>query len=107
MWGAKSPPKRGVGERAPSLGCFCAYIGGRRGISAPFIHPTQNPRFPPVVPPRLLGFKGLSRMNMSSAVAFYPFLGVIFDVKIRKIETELSPTFTQSFFQRRNAISES
>ena len=39
----------GAGGFAPSLGCFCAYIGGRRGISALFILPTQKPWFPHVV----------------------------------------------------------
>ena len=39
--GAKPPPKRG-GQfgKAPSLGCFCAYIVGRHGTSAPLILPT-------------------------------------------------------------------
>ena len=42
--GAKPSPKRlGLGAKSPYLRCFCAYIGGCRGISVPFILPTQNP----------------------------------------------------------------
>ena len=43
-------PKRVWGAKPSSLGCFRAYISGRRGISALFILNTQNPQFPPVVP---------------------------------------------------------
>ena len=40
-----------------------------------FDSPPKNPSFP-TCPSRLLGgFKGLSRINMSSAVVFYHFLG--------------------------------
>ena len=60
MWEAKPLPKGGLGAKPPSLGCFGAYIGGRRGISAPLILPTQDSRFPPVVP----GFKGLSQRTI-------------------------------------------
>ena len=63
----------GAGGFAPSLGYFCAYIGGRRGISALFILPTQKPWFPHVV-----------------SLDFFFF----FDINTAKIETELSPTFT-------------
>ena len=45
MWGLCPHLERGLGAKPPILGCFCAYIGGCRGISANFIFPTQNPRF--------------------------------------------------------------
>ena len=74
--GAKTPPKRGTGGKAPSLGYFCAYIDGRRGISTPFILPTQNPGSHPWSPYSLLGgFKGLSHINASCLVVFTLFLG--------------------------------
>ena len=52
----------GWGVKAPNLGCFCTYIAGSQGISAPFILPTQNPWFPTGPPPPSLlgGWKGLS-----------------------------------------------
>ena len=40
--GAKPHLKGGLGAKPHSLGCFCAYIAGCRGISAPFILPTQQ-----------------------------------------------------------------
>ena len=51
--GAKPHLKGGWGqsEKPLSLGCFCAYIAGCRGISAPFIPPSQNPQFLTVPPP--------------------------------------------------------
>ena len=72
MWG-EAPTSRGGGWKQSllSLGCFCAYIGGRRGSS-----PHPKPPVPTCGPPRLLGgFKGLSRINISSAVVFYCFVG--------------------------------
>ena len=43
-----------MGGEAPSLSCFCAYVGGCQHISAPFILPTQNPWFPTAPPPKLV-----------------------------------------------------
>ena len=58
--GAKPHIKGGTGGKAPSLGCFCAYIGlgGCRGFSASahFILPTQNPRL------QLGGWKGFAQV---------------------------------------------
>ena len=69
--GAKPHLKWGLWAKPPSLGCFCAYIGGCQGNSP---HPKLP--VPTCGPSRLLGnFKGLSRINISSAVVFYPFLG--------------------------------
>ena len=45
--------KGGLGAKPPSLGCFCVYVGGCQDISAPFILPIQNPRFP-TGPPKLV-----------------------------------------------------
>ena len=77
MWGQSPHLKGGLGAKSPSLGCFCAYVGGRRGISgSSFYFPHPKSPVPTCGPPRLLGgFKGLSYINISSAVVFYPLLG--------------------------------
>ena len=62
MWGRSPPPKKGGGGKAPSLGCVCAYIGGCGGISAPFILPTQNLRFPRRGGGLLVGWKGFAQV---------------------------------------------
>ena len=89
--GRKPPP--------PSLGCFCAYIGGCRGISAPFIFPT-----------RLLGgWKGFDQVLINNhtksvfgrvllmfLLIITPKAGVILVVfrgKHRKNNADLSPIF--------------
>ena len=43
--GGEAPPKRGAGGKAPSLGCFCAYIAGCRHFS-PFYSPHPKPPVP-------------------------------------------------------------
>ena len=73
MWGVKPPPKKGGGLRqSPQVfSCFYAYIGGHKGNS-----PHPKPPVPTYGLPRLLGgFKGLSHINICSAVVFYTFLG--------------------------------
>ena len=79
VWGRSPHLKGGLGGNAPSLGCFSAYIGGGPGISAPFILPTHPKPPVPTCDPhyrRLSGdSKGLSHINISSAVVFLPFLG--------------------------------
>ena len=64
-------------------------IGGRRGISAPFILPIQNHCWVVLRDYLILIYLVLW--------FFYPFW-VIFDAKTAKIETELSPTFTELYF---------
>ena len=81
----KPPPKRGLWGKAPSLGCFCAYIGGCRGISASFIFPTQN---------HCWVVLGDYLILIYLVLRFFTLFWVIFDVRTAKIETELSPTFT-------------
>ena len=64
----------------------------------PLYSPHPKSPVPICGPHRLLsGFKGLFHINIFSAEVFYPFLGVIFDVKTAKIETELFPTFTWEY----------
>ena len=55
----KPPPKRGAGGKAPSVGCFCAYLAGCQGISAPFILPTKGP-------PSLLGGYYIGKNNFQN-----------------------------------------
>ena len=89
---AMPPPKRGGwGAKPPSLGCFCAYIGGRQGISAPFILPTQNLQFPAVVPLDCWVALRDYLVLLYLVPWFFTLFGVIFDVKTAKIEIELSP----------------
>ena len=80
----------GAGGKAPSLGCFCAYIGGCRGISAPFILPTQNHC--------LVVLRDYLILIYLVLWFFTPFW-VIFDVKTAEIGMELSPTFTESLYK--------
>ena len=97
--GEKPPPKRGAGGKASKFRLFfCAYIGGCRGISAPFILPTQNPWFPlwspPVVPLDCWVVLRDYLVLIYLVLWFFTLFWVIFYVKTTKIEMELSHTFT-------------
>ena len=88
MWGQSPHLKGGAGAKPPSFGCSCAYIGGRRGISVAIILPTQNHCWVVLRDYLILIYLVLW---------FFALFWVIFDAKTAKIETELSPTFTNNF----------
>ena len=68
--------KGGAGGKAPQFSLFlCLYRWSSRHFS-PFYSPHPKPPVPTCGPARLLGgFKGLSRINISSAVVVLPFFG--------------------------------
>ena len=72
---------------------MCFYRWSSRHFS-PFYSPHLKSPVPTCGPPRLLGFKGLSLINISSDVVFFTLFWGNFGVKTAKIERELSPTFT-------------
>ena len=56
-------------EQSPrSLGCFCAYIGGCRGISAPFFSPPPKTRL-------LGGWKGVAQVFIDNHTISKSYLG--------------------------------
>ena len=53
----------GLGAKPLCLGCFCAYIGGCRGISALLFSPPKTPGSQQGPPPSLLGgWKGFAQI---------------------------------------------
>ena len=74
--GAKPPPKRGAGGKTLQFRLLLCLYRWSSMYFIPFYSPHPKSPVPTCGPPRLLGgFKGLSRINISSAAVFYPFLG--------------------------------
>ena len=65
-------------------------------ISVTLILPTQNPRFPLVVPLDCSVVLRYYLVLIYLVLWFFTLFWVIFVVKTAKIETELSPTFTKT-----------
>ena len=103
MWGKAPHLKGGPGGKTPSLGCFCAYIGGCRGISAPFYFPHPKPPGPAcwVVGRALLKFLLIITPKSVVGRVLLKFLLIIttkarvFNGKHRKNDADLSTTSTK------------